>query len=533
MSSDLASGTYWRVSDYLHHWSSVQPSHVAFYFQEKSITYCEFEQRAELLACYLLEYGVRKGDRIVYLLSGSPEFFFLYMAAAMIGATVVGAGLRYPPSEISRILDDTKPRLIICHEYALDRLLAVKPENIPVISVGDTHSNGLIPFESCTTASSRRTMSWLQKCQDEVSMDDPLFILYTSGTTGTPKGAVFTHRNLISSALMQAKEFGGPGGCTPEDIFQHQVPVDHISGAVEWGVTPIIAGCASILAGGFDARRILENTQRYRATILAGVPTMWSMMFSLPDFEKYDLSSVRWCMTGAAPAPQTMLERMLKISPYCANPLGLTETSGFCTYTAIAASAVEMAATVGRVAPMLSYKVVDKHRKPVSKGTVGQLAYKGPSVIETYFQRLEGTTAAIDNDGYFCSGDLACEDHFGNIYLRGRNDEMFITAGYNVYPLEVETALLNHPGVHMAVVLPIPDTVMGMVGRAYILPKKGANLNKHMLRNHLLNLLEGYKIPRSYILVERLPLTALGKPQKAVLANDIAREFGYPSRKQA
>lgn len=514
-----------RVADYLHHWASLQPEAIAFYYQEESISYGDFEQRAERLACYLLENGIEKGDRIVYLLSGSPEFFYLYMAAAMIGAVVVGAGVRFPAPEIKRVLDDAEPRMVFCLGWSLDRLSVVLPKDIKVITVGETPTEGGIPFENCMPVPSRKTTAWLRRREDEVKADDPLFILYTSGTTGTPKGAVLTHRNVISSALLQAREFGAPSGCTPQDVFQHQVPVDHVSGAVEWGVTPIIAGCASILAGSFDARRILENTQRYRATFLAGVPTMWNMMFSLPDFEQYDLSSVRWCMTGAAPAPQTMLERMLHISPYCANPLGLTEASGFCAYTATGASAAELAASVGRVAQMLSFKIVDENRKPVSKGEVGQLAYKGPSVIRTYYKKMVETGITIDKEGFFYSGDLACEDANGNILLRGRNDEMFITGGYNVYPLEVETALLNYPGVRMAAVLPIPDPIMGMVGRAYVLPESGANLTKEALKNYLSEMLVRYKIPRSYIMVGSLPLTSLGKPQKAVLANQIIEEF--------
>lgn len=527
ITTHLSEESFSLVAEYLHHWASLQPNHIAFYYREQEITYGEFEQRAEKLACYLLSQEIKKGDRILYMLNGSPEFFYLYMAAAMIGAVVVGAGLRFPAPEISRVLEDAEPVLIFCHGSAVTRLATANVKKIPVIVVDGSNAEDTKSIEKCFPNPSQRIISLLRRREDEVETNDPLFILYTSGTTGTPKGSVLTHRNVIASARAQSKTFGAPEGCSPDDIFQHQVPVDHVSGAVEWGVTPIVVGCASILAEGFEPRHILENTQRYRATILAGVPTMWNMMFSLPDFGRYDLSSVRWCMSGASTPPQAMLERILRICPNCANPLGLTETSGFCTYTAVGATAVELAESVGRIIPTLSYKIVDENRQLVEKGQVGQLAYKGPSVIRSYYKNENETNAVIDVEGYLYSGDLACEISDGNILLRGRNDEMFITAGYNVYPIEIESVLLNYPGVRIAAVLPVPDAVMGMVGRAYVVPEPGVNFTKQEIRHYLSNELAGYKIPRSYVLTEKVPLTALGKPQKTVIAKEIDLEFNW------
>ena len=259
---------------------------------------------------------------------------------------------------------------------------------------------------------------------------------------------------------------------------------------------------------------------------MAGVPTMWAMMFNLPNFKEYDLSSVRFCMVGGAMAPKEILAKMMEITPYCSNPLGLTETSGLITYTDVGASLENLNLTVGKCAPEFEMKLVDKDRNPVPNGTPGEIAYRGPTVIREYFKMPEATAAAIDQDGWLYSGDVGVIDENGDLRLVGRTKEMYITGGFNVYPAEIEEQISRYPGVLLVAVIPVPHKIMGEVGRAYIVPKPGVTLDGNAIQEYLKDYLADYKIPRQYVFRDSLPMTTLGKIEKKVIRQEVEKEQG-------
>jgi fatty-acyl-CoA synthase len=252
---------------------------------------------------------------------------------------------------------------------------------------------------------------------------------------------------------------------------------------------------------------------------------MWTMRFAVPNYKDYDLSSVRFCQIGGAPAPKNILAKMKEITPYCCNPMGMTETAGLSTYSDHGASLENLNVSVGKCAPEWELKIVDAARKEVPPGTAGEIAYRGSNVFKEYFNMPEATAKAKDSDGWFYSGDVGLLDENNDLRLVGRLTEMYITGGYNVYPAEVEEQISRYPGVLMVAVIPLPHNVMGEVGRAYIVPKAGVTIDGAKIQEYLKDYLADYKIPRQWVIRDSFPLTTLGKIEKKILKQELLKEL--------
>ncbi|NLV21688.1 MAG: acyl--CoA ligase [Syntrophomonadaceae bacterium] len=524
-----------RLSDYMKRAADRDPNRPAFIYHDVEISYAEFSAKSQQLAKYLLKAGVQKGDRLAYIMNGRPEFFYLYMAASMVGAIIVGMGTRFTAREMEYVLNNCEAKYVLTlyglgeiknYQERLGQACQNSPsvQNIWVVG-GPAELPNALAFDEIMKDDYAEFDKDLLAREATIGPDDGLLIVYTSGTTGNPKGALMTQRNVVSEALIVCDEFGPPTGLTPDDRFLHHVPVNHVSGATEMGASPIVAGCTQVVIDQFHPVETLEQMQKHKVTIFCGVPTMFILEFNLPNFDSYDLSSVRFGMVGGSMAPKEMLEKMLTITPYCSNPLGLTETCGLVTYTDVGASADNLNKTVGKCAPEFQMKLVDAERKEVPNGTPGEIAYRGPSVIKEYFKMPEATAAAIDKDGWLYSGDVGIIDENGDLRLVGRSKEMYITGGENVYPAEVEEFISRFPGVAMVALLPVHHDVMGEVGRAYIVPKPGVTLDGKAIEEYLKDYLAPYKIPRQYVFRDSLPMTALGKIEKKVIRQEIEKEL--------
>ena len=526
-----------RLSDYMKKWAGELPDHSALIYRDQLVTYRELAENSQQLAKYFLKIGVKKGDCLGYVMVGRPEFFYFYMAASMVGAIIVGMSPRHTPPEMVYILQNSEASHILSL-YSLggikyqDRLAQALLQAPAVDKVwiveGPPELPNALSFDEIMKGDYSEYDQALKEREAQVGPDDGLIIVYTSGSTGQPKGALMTHRNVISMALVELDEYGAgvPAGCTPGDIFHHHLPVNHVSGATEWGAAPIVGGCTQVLIDVFNPEEVLKNVAKYRVTILAGVPTMWAMMFNLPNFQDYDLSSLRFCWVGGAMAPKDILAEMKKITSYCCNPLGLTETSGLITYSDVGASLENLNQTVGKCAPEFEMKLVDKDRKPVPNGTPGEIAYRGPTVIREYFKMPEATAAAIDREGWLYSGDIGVIDERGDLRLVGRSKEMYITGGYNIYPAEIEEQISRYPGVLLVAVIAVPHKIMGEVGRAYIVPRPGVTLDGNAIQEYLKDYLADYKIPRQYVFRDSLPMTTLGKIEKKIIRQEVEKEQG-------
>jgi acyl-CoA synthetase (AMP-forming)/AMP-acid ligase II len=523
-----------RLSDYMKKAAERDPNRPAFIYHDQEYSYAEFSKNAQQFAKYLLKIGVKKGDRLGYIMNGRPEFYTFYMAASMIGAIIVGMGTRFTAHEMEYVLNNSEASHVLTlyglgevanFQERLGQALA-KCSSVQQVWVvgGKPELPNALAFDDIIQGDYSAYDQALKEREAQVGPEDGLIIVYTSGTTGQPKGALMTHRSVISQSLVLCDEFGPPTGLTPDDKFLNHVPVNHVSGATELGASPIVAGCTQVVIDQFTPAETLEKMQQYKVTIFAGVPTMFVLEFTLPNFKDYDLSSVRFCMVGGAMAPKEILTRMKEITPYCCNPMGMTETSGLITYSDVGASVDNLNKTVGKVAPEFEMKIVDKDRKEVPNGTPGEIAYRGPSIMKEYFRMPEATAAAFDAEGWFYSGDAGYIDENGDLCLVGRLKEMYITGGENVYPAEVEEYISRYPGVALVALLPVPHEVMGEVGRAYIVPKPGATLDGKAIQEYLKEFLAPYKIPRQYVFRESLPMTPLGKIEKKVIRQELEKE---------
>ncbi|NLV17130.1 MAG: acyl--CoA ligase [Syntrophomonadaceae bacterium] len=524
-----------RLSDYMKRAAERDPKHPAFIYKDQELSYGDFSANAHHFAKYLLKLGVKKGDRIGYVMNGRPEFYTFYMAAGMVGAIIVGMGTRFTAHEMEYVLNNSESDYILTlHNLGevtsyQERLAKALPNCPSVKGIwvvgGPAELPNALAWDDIMKGDYSAFDQELKDREAQVGADDGLIIVYTSGTTGQPKGALMTHGNVVSQSVVLCDEFGPPTGLTPDDRFLHHVPVNHVSGATELGASPIVAGATQVVIDQFHPVTTLEQMQKHGCTIWAGVPTMFIMEMNLPNFKDYDLSKVRFAMTGGAMAPKEMLEKMMEITPYCSNPMGLTETSGLVAYTDVGASVENLNQTVGKIAPEFQMKLVDKDRKEVPNGTPGEIAYRGPTVIKEYFKMPEATAAAIDSEGWLYSGDVGIVDENGDLRLVGRTKEMYITGGENVYPAEVEEYISRFPGVALVALLPVPHKTMGEIGRAYIVPKPGATLNGDAIQEYLKEYLAPYKIPREYVFKESLPMTALGKIEKKVIRQEMEKEL--------
>jgi fatty-acyl-CoA synthase len=482
----------------------------------------------------MLSIGVKKGDRIGYVLVGRPEFFYLYMAASMVGAIIVGMNVRHTPPEMEYVLNNSLASHVLA-QYSLADInyqerLGKALKNCPTvdqvwIAEGPLELPSAVSFEEILAGDYSKYDEALKEREAQVEPNDGLIIVYTSGTTGQPKGAVLTHRNVVSMCLVQKDEFHLPNGMQPKEYVLCCSPVNHVSGATEWAATSIVAGCTPVLYDTFDPPVLLQAAEKYKAPMMAGVPTMWAMYFAQPNFKSFDLSSTRFCMIGGAPAPKDILAKMMELAPYCCNPMGMTETAGLSTYNDRGASIDNLNKSVGKCAPEWEMKIVDANRKEVPQGTAGEIAYRGPTVFKEYFNMPEATAKAKDSDGWFYSGDVGLFDENNDLCLVGRLTEMYITGGYNVYPAEIEEQISRYPGVMMVAVIPVPHKIMGEVGRAFIVPKPGMTVDGAAIQEYLKDYLADYKIPRQWVIRDSFPLTTLGKIEKKVLKAEMEKEL--------
>ncbi|HEX3011171.1 MAG TPA: class I adenylate-forming enzyme family protein [Syntrophomonadaceae bacterium] len=523
-------GALTLLSDYMKLGASRFPDKHAFIFGEQRVTYKEFELIVARLARYLISIGVNKGDRIAYIMTPRPEFFYLYMAAARIGAIIVGMSTRHTAHEMEYILNNSEAGYVftlssmydIDYQQRLGQILPVCPTVKKVVVIGG--SPVLAETSSFADIISQDYGEWEQPLLERersLTTDDGLIIVYTSGSTGQPKGALMSHKNIIHMSLVELAQCGAG----PDDIWINHLPVNHVSGATEVGATVIVGNAAMVLEP-FNPIRTLELIEKEKITILGQVPTMFAMEFALPDYGKYDLSSLKTVVISGAMAPEETLAQMIStMCPNCYNCLGLTEVSGLITYTDPGAGIETLNKTVGRVAPEFEMNLVDKNRQPVADGETGEIAYRGTSVIKEYYKLPEATAAAIDADGWFYSGDLGYTDEDGNLRMVGRSKEMYITGGFNVYPAEVEEYIMRYPGVLMAACVAMPDPIKGEVGRAYVVPKPGFELEGDKIKAFLQEYLADYKLPVQYVIRDMLPMTLLGKIEKKLLRQEIDQEF--------
>ena len=508
-------------------------------------TYAEFARKIDQLAAGLLAMGVYKGDRVGIWSPNKPEWLLAQFATARIGAILVNVNPAYRTHELEYALNKVGVKVLLTasrfktSDYmAMLRDLAPElpastpgrlsakrlPELKAVVELSDTPSPGAYSFAQVMEMAGPGGTARLDAISKGLKPDEPINIQFTSGTTGSPKGATLTHRNIVNNGISVARAMKlrpGEKLCIP-------VPFYHCFGMVLGNLAACAYGVTMVFPGeGFDPLDTLKAVHEERCNGLHGVPTMFSAMLDHPEFPKFDLSSLRTGIMAGAPCPEPLMHRVMDRMHLKEITIayGMTETSPVSFQSSTDDPVDRRCATVGRIQPHVECKVIGEDGRTLPVGEKGELLTKGYLVMQGYWNDPERTAESVI-DGWMHTGDLAVIDAEGYCRIVGRIKDMVIRGGENVYPVEVEDFLMGHPDVAMAQVFGVPDARMGEEVAAWIVPHHGAGLTPEGLRDWCKGKIAHYKIPRHVKMVTEFPMTVTGKPQKFLMREAMAKELG-------
>ena len=480
------------------------------------VRWAALDAASDQLACGLLGLKLQRGDRIGIIGLNQVEWLVLFYAAAKIGVAAVGLSVRYRDTELEAMLGDSQTKVVFTLQQhdgfdfiaMLQRLGPRLPALRHVIAIDGSGLNSLSALAATPLEAGR-----LSAVRRRVQADDVAMVIYTSGTTGRPKGAGLTHRSLLAAATAQARHTR----VTAQDVLHLANPLNHVGGITCGVLTHLVGGGTVVLVPEFKADRMIALMQQHRPTLLAGVPTVLTLLLMHARIDAVDLSAVRLVFSGGSNVDAALLQRLGERVPQATlmNLYGLTETSGAIVMTPWERSNADLMGTIGLPLDGARLKVAGAQGEAVPPGTVGELWFKGAGVVPGYIGAAAGQ--GFSADGWLQTGDLGMVDARGVITLKGRAKDMYIQGGFNVYPAEVEALIHRHPGVVMAAGIGVPDAVLGEVGRVYVIPKPGSNLREADVRNWCAEHLADYKVPRQVVLRDALPLTPAGKIHKAAL----------------
>jgi fatty-acyl-CoA synthase len=495
------------------------PDRAALIQDDVVTTYRELSATAERFAGALRDRGLGRGDRIAYLGENHPAFVAALFGTALSGATFVPINTRLAPPEIEHILRDSGARLLVVEEHlalnaqpALDALPEVARV---VIGTASTLPNATTLEEFL--AAERESFD------EPISLDDPAAILYTSGTTGRPKGAVLSHGNLTWNAINSIIDVD----FVSADIALMISPLFHAA-SLGMGLLPIILkGGTVVLERQFDPGRALALIEKHRVTALSGVPTTYQFLADHPDWPTTDLSSLAKLTSGGSAAPSRTIEAFEARGLAFSQGYGMTEASPGATFLP-AHRTREKLGSSGLPMFFTDVRVVDEQGEPVPVGEVGEIQVAGPNVFSGYHGLPDASAAALTADGWFRSGDLGYLDDEGYLYVADRVKDMIISGGENIYPAEVEDLIMSLPGVSGVAVIGVPDQKWGEVPWAVVTLAPGTELGDEQVRAALDGRVAKYKIPKHVVVIDILPRTASGKIRKVVLREMHERgELGY------
>lgn len=505
------------VSQLLESVCVIDPDHEVLYDGYTRLSYKQLWRESLTLAASLQDIGLKKGDKVAVCLPNWNEFVVIYMAVAHLGAVLVPFNTRYRQDEVEYILTNSEARIAffteefsgvnhyeqfsnaIKHVSSLEKLVTVRCQ-----------LDGLMSYEQLME---RRE----EVCFTPVPIDsqnDVFSILYTSGSTGAPKGAMLTHSNVVNTAIITAEEMK----CTEDDVFFVAVPVFHVFGLVPSILSTVASGARMVLMEVYKPLAALELIQSEGITVKHGVPTMFILELNNKDFSKYDLSSLRTGIIAAAPCPVEVVKRIRKeMGCDVVVCYGLSETSPTLTMTSFDDDDTIRAETVGKALPGAEVKIVNNYKENVPLGEVGEVACRSFGVMKGYFNMPEKTAEALDEEGWFYTGDMGTLDELGNLRIVGRKKEMIIRGGYNIYPREIEEVLYTHPAVMEVAIVGLPDTVLGEISCACVKLKPNTVVESDALITFVEQHVADYKVPDKLLIMDEFPMTASGKIKKISL----------------
>jgi len=476
-----------------------QRQKTAIIAKEEELTFAALTQRVNALAGHLQREGIRQGDRVGVLLPNSTAIPLSYYATQKIGAVTVILDARLKGIELQAVLKDADLKLLVVHSQLFPEVEEVSKGMAP-IPVWISGSDGERGFES------RFSSPVGAVSLPKVNADDDALILYTSGTTGEPKGVVLSYRNLVQyphvMSEMKVVDSSTMRGCV--------LPMSHIVGPVVCNELAA-RGYTLVIFDQINPITLLEGIQKYRVNVFESVPIVFQLLLGVKNLASYDTSSVKIAAMMGTSIPLPLLRAFQAAQPHIKviQGYGLTETSPMITLVEPDKAEAKMG-SIGRAVPGVQVKIVDENGKEVPVGEAGEIITRGPHVMKGYFRRKDATEQRIRN-GWLHTGDVGKLDGDGYYYHLGRRDDMIITGGLNVYPAEVENLIYTYPGVQETIVFAMPDPKRGQVIGAAIVPRPAASVAEKELLTFLRANLANFKVPHKIVIRESLPRTSSGK----------------------
>lgn len=502
--------------------SAKHGSRTAYIDADRAYSFHRTNKDTDSLAAWFTAAGVLRGDRIAIIAPNKIEWLYVFFAAAKLGAVIVGLSVRYRDTELDYMLSDSRASMVISladyagfdyrQYFSRQEDAGGLPHLRRIVYLAPSEGDVLAAFADLSTNVSNDVTTGTV-----AEPNDLMMIIYTSGTSGKPKAAGLTHHSMLATATAQASHIQA----VPDDLIQLANPFNHVSGITCGILTFLLAGGTCELVPMFKAEKVLEMASRRAPTVISGVPTMLTLMLLNPKLSEVDFSSVRLVFLGGANVDQMILERLKIVMPRARlmNLYGMTETSGAIVMTPWDCSPDDLLHSIGQPLEGAQLRVMTADGQPAQDGTVGELWFKGLGVIPGYVGS-EQVQDGFDRDGWIHSGDLAYVDQRGYVFLMGRDKDMYIQGGFNVYPVEMEGVLATHPAVMLVAGVGIPDPVLGQIGRYYIIPRDGCAVTEQELIEYCRTRVADYKIPRQIVFREQLPTTPAGKIQKSILRSE-------------
>ncbi|MCP4751685.1 MAG: AMP-binding protein [Proteobacteria bacterium] len=513
-----------RIGEALSEAVKALPDSAGYVYQGKDISFREMDDLSDRVACGLLKLGFVKGDRLGIIGLNQPEWLYTFFAAAKIGVAIVGLNVRYRDYELEYMLNQSQAKGVVTltsfgdMDYVsfFDGFRSKIPSVENFIFTGGEGFSGSVAFDVLLqTEVDRRA---LDDGKALVGPEDLDIIIYTSGTTGKPKGAAISHASHLASAQAQAEHCR----ISDKDVMLAVLPFNHVGGITCTILSALLGKVKTVLIPFVDLDEIINQAKIYKPTFFGGVPTLFTLLFMSENFKSWDTSAIRIVAAGGSNVEPALLDQIKEAYPNATlmNLYGLSESSGAVVMSPWDSPIEKTIKTIGKPLGSFKAKTVDSENKETPVGDTGELCFKADAVCRGYYRMPEETREAFDGDGWLHTGDMGYIDEEGYITLMGRKKEMYLQGGFNVYPVEVENLLTKHPKVQMAAGIGVPDSVMGEVGRYYIVPAPGVDLAEDEITAYCAEHLADYKVPRQIVFRDSLPMTPVGKIMKSQLKEE-------------
>ena len=495
------------------------PQQLAVVDGDVRLTYADVVGEARRFGAALVAAGVAPGERVAIWSPNCAEWIIAVLGLLEAGAVLVPINTRFRGAEAADILARSRVRLLVTTSDFLgnDYVALLRGADVPlpdlatIVDLRGAGSGGTTAWDDVLARGTAGDHAELARRAAALSPEDPSDILFTSGTTGVPKGVVQTH----SRTLCVATDWATMTELGPGDRYLMVNPYFHMFGLKAGILASVGAGATMFPEAVFDAGRVLERAEAERITVLPGPPTLYQSILDHPDRDARDLSSLRIAVTGAADIPVELIRRVQAELPFSAviAGYGLTE-AGTATTTSPDDDPETIATTVGRARPGFELRIVDADGRDLPAGEQGEVLLRGRSVMAEYLDDPAATAEVLSPDGWLRTGDIGVLDERGNLRIVGRAKDMFIVGGFNAYPAEIENLLLRHPGIQQVAVIGIPDARLGEVAMAFVVPRAGAAFTPQEIVDWSRREMANYKAPRVVELVDELPVNATGKVVK-------------------